>query len=767
MHERDNHSHDFRRDICAYARVHCCITHSPACDGILSLTEILVTTSAITKIENTVSKLLHRPTIGNRIASRVSPLPIMASHKDELAAAVHAKMDPITLLVWCEQSLSPKELPTLNRLLKEDDGTLVQEIGWNLLEIVLPMLKDDRPEASKCLECIARRGNPREVIVKVAEVLEKLGEETDYSEDEADSVDELPTFAGEADRIHLGTLTLDGMPGASHSKVPDSEEAENEQKPDEGQPVGHSVSLSTLGFESLMSMLGILHMRIKTQYPSRFLATSLPAALGAYRRIGVTSISTMSFLSFLSKLSGRRPQLPPRAHSVAASEPQAVEASAPRHGPAMISLPDSEPEVEGSSMQQASQNEKDIVLRLLQAVLSEALDDYMASLQSRDPSYMSWTTRLREKYEPRRTVPGKTTESLKWKQSNQLSERDRVIDEFLAVSKDLNLDTDQHFKDLLDENGQLRSHTSNDDEAESPSDYPTKPSQIPFPPSGILFLCAAQKFSSHTAAISRPDTDDTLTSISRDYQFFRSDQNAAYLHASFATEDALLSLLYLIKDKPQPASTAFDFKSFFMSLASFCAQSPDPQLRDTAHGIATTLFHNCPEVSTKLNLVTTILKHETTPVNLKAVAIGWVKDDISKSSVYEQDSIGQLGINPSDIESNPTLFPLLFPDYKTSNSTQPEARIYNIAELSYYIASLNLIFVLASKQPGPQSSAAMVATIAGLEHWRITHRGLENHLADDGSHEIRAALDEYRMDLWALDDALGRSGQAIRAFTTS
>jgi Uncharacterised protein family, YAP/Alf4/glomulin len=682
----------------------------------------------------------------------------MASHEDQLLTAVQDKMDPITLLVWCEQNLGPKELPTLNKLLKEDDGTLAQEIGWNLLEMILPMLKEDHQEASRCLESIARRGNPREVIVKVAEVLEKLGEETDFSEDDADSVDELPTFAGEADRIHLGTLTLDGMPAVSDSKP--AEEAPSEQKSTKGEPFGHSVSLATIQFESLMSMLALLHIRIKTQYPSRFLATSLPAALGAFRRIGVTSLSTMAFLLFLEKLSGRRPQLPPRALSVTATvtEPQIAESSAPPSSQAVVSLPDSEPEVEGSSMQQASQNEKDIVLRLLRAVLLEALDDYMASLQSRDPSYMSWTTRLRENYEPHRIVPGKPTECQKWKDSKQLSERDRVIGKFLTVGKDLKFDVDPHFKDLVSEGGQLKSPSSEEDDPESPSDYPTKPSQVPFPPSGMLFLCAAQQFSSHTAATSRPETDEILASVSRAYQFFRSDQNAAYLHASFATEDALLSLLYLVKDKQQSETTSFDFKSFFMSLAAFCAEFPDPLLRDAAHGIATTLFHNYPDVTTKLNIIAAILKSETTPVSLKAVAIRWVQDEISRPSLETQRTAEQSNVTASDLETDPILRALLF----------PETREYDIAELSYYIASLNLIFVLASRQAGQESRPAMQAAVADLEQWRTGHRGLEDALKqDDESSEMKSALDKYHMDLCALDDALGRSSEALKRFSAS
>lgn len=443
-------------------------------------------------------------------------------HEDQLVAAVNDRMDPITLLVWCEQNLSPKELPTLNRLLRSDDGTLAQEIGWNLLEMILPMLSEDPLEAAECLDCIGRRGNPREVIVKVAEVLEKLGEDTNFSDDDEESVDDLPTFAGEADRIHLGNLTLDGQPASTNLKSPKS--AQVHQEAEEARSEDFSASLATLQFQSLVSMLCILHLRIKTQYPSRFLATSLPAALGAYRRIGVSALSTRAFLSFFGKLSGRKPQLPARIPSITIAgqnSSQVPDSSAPSTSGPTISMPDSEPETEGSSMRQASQNEKDIIVKLLQAVLLEALDDYMASLQSRDPSHMSWTTRLREKAEPRRLVPGKPTEFQKWRDSITLTDQDKILEEFLIISKELKFDVDGHFRALLDESGNLSAPRAEDDDAQSPPDYPTNPSQVPFPPSGMLFLCAAEQFYTYPSDVSKSETDNTLGLIARVYQFFR------------------------------------------------------------------------------------------------------------------------------------------------------------------------------------------------------------------------------------------------------
>lgn len=686
-----------------------------------------------------------------------------SSHEEQLIAAVNDKMDPITLLVWCEQSLTPKELSTLNRLLRADDGTLAQEIGWNILEMVLPMLKEEPQEAENCLDCIARRGNPREVIVKVAEVLEKLGEDVETSDDGEESVDELPTFASEADRIHLGTINLDGKPVQTEPRLTAS--SQHDQKAIEVRPDSLNETIASVQFRSLMSMLTILHLRIKTQYPSRFLATSLPAALGAYRRIGVTAPSTLAFLSLLGNLSGRKPKLPARVLSVSADPNplQMPESSLHRTTSLTVSMPDSEPEIGGSSIQQASQNERDIVLKLLQAVLLEALDDFIASLQSRNPSHMSWTPRLREMVEPRRLVPGKQTESQKWHNSSPLRERDSVLEEFLKTSKDLKFSLDVHFKGLMDENGQLVKPSEEGEDSQSVSEYPSNPAQVPFPPSGLLFLYAAQHFYSRQTEGSKSESENSLFLMCQAYQLFRSEQNTAYSNASFATEDALLLLLYLAKDKPQPTNTNFDFEAFFMSLATFCAEFPDPQFRDAAHNIATALFHNQLDVKTKLNLVIEILQHQTIPANLKAVAIGWVKDEIAKPSSQDEEATPLGRIRNTDLDFDPRILPLLFPERASSGATSGKYGKYEPAEASYYVASLNLLCVLAGKKPSTRSNSAMQAAVTELDKWRSGHRGLESDVAqDEWSQANNAILDEIRMDLWALDDALARSNKAMK-----
>ena len=57
----------------------------------------------------------------------------------------------------------------------------------------------------------------------------------------------------------------------------------------------------------------------------------------------------------------------------------------------------------------------------------------------------------------------------------------------------------------------------------------------------------------------------------------------------------------------------------------------------------------------------------------------------------------------------------------------------------------------------------MQAAVTELDKWRSGHRGLESDVAqDEWSQANNAILDEIRMDLWALDDALARSNKAMK-----
>ncbi|KAJ3519949.1 hypothetical protein NM208_g13923 [Fusarium decemcellulare] len=77
--------------------------------------------------------------------------------------------DAFTYLTIVETNLSPEVLPTLQDIL--EDAKLTNDIGWDLVEMLISL-----PDSEACLETIARLGNPREVIIKVLEVLESNSE---------------------------------------------------------------------------------------------------------------------------------------------------------------------------------------------------------------------------------------------------------------------------------------------------------------------------------------------------------------------------------------------------------------------------------------------------------------------------------------------------------------------------------------------------------------------------------------------------------------
>ncbi|KAJ4512138.1 YAP1-binding protein 1 [Exophiala dermatitidis] len=536
-----------------------------------------------------------------------------SSAEDPLVAALPPATDYITYLTMLEYQLTPQNLPTLTKLLREDDGTLAQEIGWDLLKLLLPLLNHNPDEASRCLEVVARRGNPREVVVRVAEELEKLGEEAGDSDEDVDASDhgdageELPTFAGEAPRIHLGSMTLEGMPQPG-KRV---ETPSDGPKWAEAEPEVDSDALRQRKLQALLNMLGILHPRIKTQYPSRFLATSLPAALGAYRKIPISTATTSCFLTMLETLAGkRRPALPPRGGSTRDTVPGAGGSSSQTESAASAPLPDPEAkaEEEKTGINTSSPEEKAITSRLIDAVLLEVLDEYLSSLSSQEHPSMSWTARLREKLEPQRIIPSRPSETQVWESIAELKERDALVARFGALGKDLKIDAAAEIKRLIHE-------TEDEDEAEDsllqkeqePSEYPTSPSQIPFPRAGVIFLYAYEAFT-HAAPPSTLLTTTELTKLIA--HSFPLSATPSIPHPALL--DAQLSLLYRRILSPSANDAPPSPAKFLLLIFSI---TPWPPLRDSAHYIATKLLHAYPDPKVRLDVIIQTLRGSTLSTN--------------------------------------------------------------------------------------------------------------------------------------------------------
>src|SRR4051812_44398684 len=178
-----------------------------------------------------------------------------AQDEHPLVASRPPVTDAITYLTIVEYNLSEDNLPVLHKVLQ--DPELTATIGWDLIHLLLPLL----PASEECLQDIATKGNPRECVLKVTEALRLLEfEERQETEDEEDGAEE----------------------GEKKLKIPEIEVGQSSTSP--GLPRTILPPLPVLKFEILLDVLATLHRRVKTKYPSRFLSTSLQAALVAFNR---------------------------------------------------------------------------------------------------------------------------------------------------------------------------------------------------------------------------------------------------------------------------------------------------------------------------------------------------------------------------------------------------------------------------------------------------------------------------------------------------
>lgn len=723
---------------------------------------------------------------------------------DPITAALPPTSDYITYLTILEYQLTPERLPVLTKHLAEDDGTLAKEIGWDLVNLILPLSEAAPKDAANCLEVVARRGNPREVVVRVAEALETLGADDGGSAsgfDEAPGANELPTFEGEAQRIHLGKMELHGMLPSSGGKRPFS----NKLMPQQREDASADSAESELQFSTLLSMLGILHSRIKTQYPSRFLATSLPAALGAYRRIPITSGTTIAFVSLLGKLSGRqRPTLPPRSSTASVAHLK----SAPTPG-AEVYAPLPDPEGESQENAKApSDHEMSIVLRLLQAVTLEVLEEYLLA----DPSTMEWSTRLFEKQSLSRAIPDRKSRSKAWQDDENLKSRGTMMDKFLRLAKDLRLNPEDVFRStnlplVRDQNpeDEITDMGVEKDEVEEPSEFPTSPSQIPYSHLGALFLYLASRIPALVHSneqmspfdIPTPDLHHFVNQFVVPTPIPMTEQLIpSVTHNPPAAIDAFLALLLTLPPQHSTVSTSdstedADYKSLISILSYLSAEHPDSAFRASAHHLAAKLIHNHPSSTFRLATIKSSITDCGPFDNLKEVAINWLKEEIlftvrvsmptspfsggeaasQRSSNDDQDNIFA---SPTLFSDDETLGSLIFPttsDPLLTTTDQPEPP--NPTTLTFRIASLNLLFLLltnptlktrynlASKITSLQSSSGTTETSTTFEPKALHFlSSMQKHLDDNAGKGSKE--EEGRLGLLGL--AVGRVMGALEGY---
>lgn len=272
--------------------------------------------------------------------------------------------DAATYLTIIEMSLTPELLPALQEILS--DVELTTEIGWDLVDMLISVSGSEG-----CLEKVAHLGNPREVILKVLEVLEKVSAAAEKKRD----------LGGQQD-------------GGDENK--------------------NEASL-TQQFVTLCAMLSILHGRLKVKAPSRFLHTTLDTVYRTYD--AASADDTAAVIALVRSLSGqKRPPLPTRKSS------QLVASAIQGGSDASKSAPD--PEAEKSDL--PNPDEPALMKRLLQSFITCAIESYVNS------NPLEWAARLLEFTYPEKIVPGRLTMMQAFKDVDELQAKDGQIGQLVV-----------------------------------------------------------------------------------------------------------------------------------------------------------------------------------------------------------------------------------------------------------------------------------------------------------------------------------------------
>lgn len=324
----------------------------------------------------------------------------MADNDNPLINTLPPQTDYLSYLTILEYNLTAEQLPTLHNILQ--DTTLTANIGWDLVHLLLPLL----PASQQCLQDVARFGNPREVVLKATELLEGFGEEEEVDDqEETEDIEQSGTLKEPGtsnDEAHRGNVE------DIANVIPEPTTFGGPSKPPS----------KAAKFTALIEMLSILHPRIKTKYPSRFLSTSLQAVLPAYSQVARTTEATEAVLGFIKTLSGtKRPRLPPRKSSNMIPTQAAPE-----------SAPDPEGQEEALGV-----DEKGLQSRLLQSFLTYVTEAYMTSTAiDEDVPGLAWSSRYQEELHPEKIIPGRRTYCSLFAEEEHLHERDTITGHILV-----------------------------------------------------------------------------------------------------------------------------------------------------------------------------------------------------------------------------------------------------------------------------------------------------------------------------------------------
>jgi hypothetical protein len=673
------------------------------------------------------------------MAAQGSPHPLLA--------ALPPAVDHLSYLTIVEYNLTEENLPILHQVLQDTD--LTAHIGWDLVQLLVPLL----PASEECLQDIAERGNPREVILKVTEALRLL--ELEEPEASSDGEDSNPTTANPS-------LPADDSGVESTEPCGPSTDQSSQTPP-----------LWVLQFDVLLSVLSTLHGRIKTKYPSRFLSTSLQGVLAAYGRAkSHMDEVTLSAVKLVKTLSGtKRPHLPPRTASG-----NLLRAFSGNLGP--------DPEAHSDS---PSAEESLLCNKLLQSFITHILEDYVLSLSSEhDIPGLAWSSRLMEKFHPERLLPGKPTYAKRFSEEEGLKARSAMVGQLVAVAQDLGLRTQDLLNTIISTASEEVGLPGEDSEPPSSAD------EIPLSKTGSLFLFAARKVSEELFRSTTTDPSTEFCIFPHHATLVKNFVGTLGIQTIGLESEALLDaclclgLIALEKDLLGEPVDDEEFEHHLRALSLISANTASPSLRYQAHYLASTILRSHPSDLVRLSFIRNTL--EDCPYeNLKASAVGWLKGEILEANMQSMASHGSAPPSPREnstesIFATPvaigTVFPFLFPDlHEKLETSEVEGMWMQFRmDLGFYLAALNFYYLLLTAEPLHRN-----LNIPNLhENGGIEKSYLEPLRASVG--RFRAALSEggqlsttedsegvqaQLMDLMILEDVLDRVEKAAKALSTA
>ena len=165
-------------------------------------------------------------------------------------------------------------------------------------------------------------------------------------------------------------------------------------------------------FSTLLHMLRVLHPRIKTKYPSRFLVTTFQAILPAYAALVEAPLATEAVLDLVRTLaSPSKPPLPPRQ----SGEIPTVDTS--------YIAPDPEAHPEAVAPEESTLHK-----RLLCSFVTHIMEIYVSHLPAVGRSSgLAWTDRYQETLHPEKSVLGRQAFSSKFREETVLQQRDATV----------------------------------------------------------------------------------------------------------------------------------------------------------------------------------------------------------------------------------------------------------------------------------------------------------------------------------------------------